>query len=247
MPLIKTTYKVLIEFTSPLLGTETKGGEYFKRKRIMELEKEIKRLQRFLNAKSRSEKEKKAVMEKLEELQEELERLRGTPENTELEELEERMDYFPRYQGKPVLLNYQVLGCLKETARDFFKDIRGAREMITRYFRVEPRHINLFDAEGNIIDEADDIVERSLRTWNPSLQAYITSLKASEAINPPAFAMFDLIVVNSMPKSLHPFDEKNIKKLLKLAGEFKGLLGWRNAGYGRFKVVEFDEMKREGI
>ena len=242
--LVKTFYRVKIEFTSPLLGSHAAGGEYFKRKRIQELEKELKKLERFLEAKSRTIEEREAAQEKYEKLLSELEELKA---GGAAEEAEEKMTVFPRYKGYPVLLDYQILGALKETARDFFKDIKGARNVVSRYFLVQPRHIFLLDEAGNVIDEPEDIVERPLRAWNPSLQTYITSLAASEAIRPPAFAEFEVVTVNDEKGKLHPFGEKEVKKLLELAGEFTRLLQWRSGGNGRFRVVEFERLKEEKI
>ena len=59
--IVKTFYKVKIEFVSPLLGSHAAGGEYFKRKRIQELEKELRKLERFLEAKSRTAEERKIL------------------------------------------------------------------------------------------------------------------------------------------------------------------------------------------
>lgn len=218
---LKNVYLVEIEFTTRLLGSQAPANEYFKRKRIQELQKEMKKLERALSKKRLSEEERIAITEKYEKLVEDYKKLVGEKEESEEES---RMTVFPRDEdGNPVLLNYQILGMLKETANNFFsKEVSGAKNLISKYFFVEPREINLYDTDGTLIDEVDDILERPLRAWNQGLQQYIVTLTSSEVINPPAKTSFKLIVWGE--GVLHPFTEKVIEQMLTIAGEQVGLL-----------------------
>jgi hypothetical protein len=56
-------------------------------------------------------------------------------------------------------------------------------------------------------------------------------------LEPPVRIEFDLEVWGS--GELHPFTEEKVLELLVIAGQQEGLLQWRNAGFGRFEVVEF--------
>ena len=235
----KSVYQVEISFTTELLGSYAPSNEFFKLRRLNELEKEIKKLERALEKKRITEEERKAILEKYEQLLKERDSLYkelGQPEGEE-----RHLTVFPRDEnGNPILYNYQILGVLKETAKDFFKHIRGARNIITKYFSVQPRRINLYDENGTIIDEVDDILERPIRIFNPVIQQYMVSLTASEVIRPPARARFELIVWGE--GTLHEFTEKEIRELLEIAGEQEGLLQWRNGGFGRFEVTLFEKV-----
>lgn len=243
----RDVYVVEIEFTSPLLGSHAPNNSYFTLRRISELEKEIKKLEKELERISKRRKnkteseEEKVLLEKIEKLKKE----RSELVKEVGDKGENRITVFPRNgKGNPIIYAYQLLGALKETAKDYFKDVKNARNLITKYFWIEPREIELYeyvDGERAIIDQVDDVYERPLRAWNQGLQSYVTTIVASEMINPPAFLEFRLEVYGA--GELHPFDQKKIEDLLFFAGKMEGLLQWRSGGYGRFRLVKFEKVE----
>ncbi len=239
----KDLYKVTLQTTTDLLGSQPANLSIYKDYLYAKLEKELKKI----------EKEIERALKKLggclepdhpltQKREEILRKLKKLEEGVALTDIDERgLTIFPRDEetGKFLIVyNYQILGCLKQTAHDFFsKKIRGARNLITRYFAVKPREILLKDGEtGEPLTPGDVYIkERPLRAYTPA--GYVVSIARSEALEPPVRIEFDLEIWGA--GELHPFTEEKVLELLVIAGQQEGLLQWRNAGFGRFEVVEF--------
>jgi len=235
MPIPKTTYYIKIRFIEPILGSlpakENLLESYIKTKLIKEIEKLEKALER-----TTSEEKRLALQEKLNSLLQEQEA------TTYLPDVANMLTVFPRDpQGNLCILNYHVLGYFKEMAGSFLKE--GFRQKFSRYTDVKAS-LNgryrecLLMRNGQPITQADAVLERSLRAWVRN--QYIVSIVASEYLAPPIETEFFLIVLGDT--KLHNITEDIIKYLLEI-GEEKGIGQWRNAGYGKFKVVEFKKVE----
>jgi hypothetical protein len=84
------------------------------------------------------------------------------------------------------------------------------------------------DEEGNI-----DYLQRSLRAM--TAQGPRVSLAKSEVLPEGTTFSFTIEVLDNSP-----LKEEHIKEILSY-GVLKGLGQWRNAGYGRFEVIEFSK------
>ncbi len=223
------TAQVVCMTTSELLGSLPASEEllekYIKSKALKELQKLEKQL-----ARAKEPEEAYALEEKIEELQE------AIGEDAPLPDAEDRLTVFARDEGGSIcLLGYQITGMLKEVAQNF-SDVKGLKNAISRYVSVKERFIPLYEDEEMTrpLRHPDKILERPLRAFTP--QGFIVSIARSELIEEPVYFKFTLQVVKT-PKT--PFTIEDMKTLLEVGGEYVGLLQWRSAGYGRFKVLDF--------
>jgi len=148
------------------------------------------------------------------------------------------------------VLNYQILGLLKETANLFFKKVgkfKSVHLLVKRYISIEAKDggqfILLKDADTKEPIDVTEIFERPLRAYTP--KGYITTITASEKLEPSVLIEFKMVVWGA--KELNPFDKEFLEKMLRVGGEQVGLLQWRNAGYGRFKLQTLELIKEETI
>jgi len=131
--------------------------------------------------------------------------------------------------GKPIMWDYQMKGFLKEAARtlaELVKDVRIGKSKFSKLTSnrlfdcmvgVYPRHI-LLNGEMGPIETRPLRVE----SWNGTRVA----LAASETMK--AGTTFD-VEIRALSDDLDPIIEQCLDY-----GAFKGLLQWRNAGFGRF-------------
>lgn len=136
---------------------------------------------------------------------------------------------FPQDDNGLHLWDYQIKGFLKEAA-NVLKDglgIRNARSKIDNYVFVKPRKIYLY-RDGEIITEPDDVLERPIRAM--TAQGQRVTLVSSEVVYKGADADFEIWIIDN--KEITP---DTIKKLLEY-GKLKGLLQWRNGGFGAFEA-----------
>lgn len=91
---------------------------------------------------------------------------------------------------------------------------------------------------GERIEKVDGYLERPLRA--ETMQGPRVALAKSEVINEGWSVEFTVRVLpNSATKTSSALDMDLVETLLEY-GQFKGLLQWRNGGYGQF---EFEEVK----
>jgi hypothetical protein len=135
---------------------------------------------------------------------------------------------FYEEDGHPVLMDYQFKGFLKN-AGNVLKDslkIKNLRSHIETSVFVNPRYIVL-------AEKPDDVLERPLRAL--TAQGPRVSLMRSDLINPGRLYSFELKVLEAGKVT-----EEALRAILSY-GELSGLLQWRNGGYGRFRVVTFEQ------
>ncbi len=140
------------------------------------------------------------------------------------EALEKGTTAFHKLDGKPILYDYMVKGFLKEAAQVFngLHNVKNMRSKMDQLVFVEPRQIPLILPEGGEIT----FCERPLRAM--TAQGPRTSVARSEQL--PAGTKFEcrLKVYKSQ------FTEALLRDLLSYGGD-KGMCQWRNGGKGRFK------------
>ena len=145
------------------------------------------------------------------------------------EEIEKSMTVFPKRDGKPFVWDYQWKGFFKDTcgALQRMKDESCAKEsskmkaykkVIDGCIFVEPREI-LFDGwNGNM-----ESCQRPLR--GQTAQGERIALANSEMIHAGTSNTFDVIVPDQYEKAVYEWLNR---------GKYRGMLQWRNGGYGRF-------------
>jgi hypothetical protein len=176
----KDVYHVVLKTVTDLLGSQPASLNLYKEYLLSKLEKELNKLEKEIE---RWEKKygtidpEHPLMVKYKEIfakKSEIES--GIVDETESKGL----TVFPRdsQTGKYIVIyNYQLLGALKATMKDFFPNIRGGRNMVTRYMKITPREILLRDWDTNELIDTVDILERPLQAWTPA--GYITSIVRS--------------------------------------------------------------------
>jgi len=150
-------------------------------------------------------------------------------------------------EGKPFIYDYQVKGFLKEACANVKRDATSKSSNVKNYKKVIDGNIFVFaeglrpSAKGKAewkrlyIQDAFpmDVNERPLRAQ--TAQGERISLARSEQIDAGASITMDIV-------TLLDEQEPMIREWLDY-GVYKGLLQWRNAGYGRFV---WDELNEDG-
>ena len=140
--------------------------------------------------------------------------------------IEQQMTVFPRFEGAPVLYDYQIKGFFKDSAGSLRKvpgtessKIKAYKKEIDGLVFVSPRHIPIhFDGEIGCC-------QRPLRASTP--QGERVALAHSEAIPAGAVLEFEVTcLTDGIAKAVLEWLEY---------GKLRGLGQWRNSGKGRFE------------
>lgn len=168
---------------------------------------------------------------------EEVAAIEKTLEERTADEIENAMTIYPTEGGKPYILNYQFKGFLKAAVLATCID-SGAytkeqlkKLTLTKYTYKRTVDNLWFPAPRRIILNLSGpltVIQRPLRA--ETLRGERICLAISEAA--PAGTTFDCEI-----KYINPKHEDVIRACLDY-GELKGLLQWRNAGYGSFTWEE---------
>jgi len=160
-----------------------------------------------------------------------------------------KMTFF-RKDGRPVLMDYEIKGYLKEAASILpqFLGIPGRRRevpsptfvkgQLDRWLFVSPRHVPFIGPDGRIKEDVDGSIIHFLRAMTRQ-GPRVTPLE-SDFIEAGARLAFTISVIEHCPIS-----EEALRAWLAYAEEGMGLLVWRTAGYGRFRVIGFAPVQRE--
>ena len=141
--------------------------------------------------------------------------------------------------GNVIIKGYQIKGFMKEAAKAL-KDQLGLASCVSKIDNF------VFIAEDNIpvmrggewIKQPDNFLERPLRGETP--QGPRVSLAKSEQICGDWYIDITVKVIeNKKTAKSIALDMGVIEELLSY-GQFKGLLQWRNAGYGSFRIEEIE-------
>ena len=212
--------KARITLTEPMLGT-TAGDSDIVRK--------------FIAAKVKDS--KSPTIDKDANATEEVDVVEKTLAERTADEIENAMTIYPTDDGKPFIWDYQVKGFLKAAVLALCID-SGAytkeqlkKLTLTRYTYKRTVDNLWFPAPRRIILNLSGpltVIQRPLRA--ETLRGERICLAISEAA--PAGTTFDCEI-----KYINPVHENIIRACLDY-GELKGLLQWRNAGWGRFTWKE---------
>lgn len=145
-------------------------------------------------------------------------------------EIEKSMTVFPRNkEGQPIVYDYQWKGFFKDTcgALQKMKDeacakesakLKAYKKVIDGCIFVEPRMIP-FDGWNGVMESC----QRPLR--GQTAQGERIALANSEMIHAGTSNTFDVIVPDQYEKLVYEWLNR---------GKYRGMLQWRNGGYGRF-------------
>lgn len=139
--------------------------------------------------------------------------------------------------GNVIIKGYQIKGFMKEAAKAL-KDQLGLASCVSKIDNF------VFIAEDNIpvmrggewIKQPDNFLERPLRGETP--QGPRVSLAKSEQICGDWYIDITVKVIENKKTAKSVALDIGVVEELLSYGQFKGLLQWRNAGYGSFRVEE---------
>ena len=144
----------------------------------------------------------------------------------------------------PVIRAHQILGFLKEAANNF-KDalgIRNARDKVSKYVRIMPYNLYIYDTEiapENIVDDVDGIEERPLKAM--TAQGPRVSIAKSEVIKSKRDKLVQFEVWLYKNKEI---TWEILEALMEEYGRVNGISQWRNSGYyGAFEVVSVEDIE----
>lgn len=204
--------KVRITGISPLLGS-------------ISLDKEV--ATNFIASKTKTEEEKARALEDMKDL----------PEDEVLEK--ETTGFYRDDNMCPILKDYQIKGFFKGAAKALKDQLKIAAytTKIDNFVFIVERNIPLM-RDGVQISGVDGVTERPLRC--ETMQGPRVALARSERIDEGWSAEFTVRVVeNAGTAKSTAITLDTIRELLNY-GELKGLLQWRNAGYGSFTYEEVE-------
>lgn len=139
--------------------------------------------------------------------------------------------------GNIILKAYQIKGFFKDAARALKDQIKLTSHVskVDNYVFLKERDIQLL-RDGKPIKEADDFLERPLRA--ETAQGPRVALAKSEIVNEGWTLEFTVKVVENKGTAKSVAMSMDVVRSLFEYGEMKGLLQWRNAGYGSFELEE---------
>lgn len=141
--------------------------------------------------------------------------------------------------GNVIIKGYQIKGFMKEAAKAL-KDQLGLASCVSKIDNF------VFIAEDNIpvmrggewIKQPDNFLERPLRGETP--QGPRVSLAKSEQICGDWYIDITVKVIENKKTAKSVALDIGVVEELLSYGQFKGLLQWRNAGYGSFRIEEIE-------
>ena len=147
--------------------------------------------------------------------------------------------YRDEQTGNLILKGYQIKGFFKAAAQAIKDQIKlsACTSRIDNYLFIQESNIPLM-RDGKPIENPDGYLERPLRA--STAQGPRVALAKSEMVKAGWELEFTIkIVEHNGTKQSKAIDEEMVKEMLAY-GELKGLLQWRNGGYGSFtyEVVE---------
>jgi hypothetical protein len=160
-------------------------------------------------------------------------------EETEDIKLEEKgKTIFMRDDKGLYILNYLVLGFLKEASESVFKqlDIKQMKSKITKFCFIRPRKIHfLLEGTDDVIQQADGTLSRPIKCQ--TMQGPRVSIANSEYIKAGSELEFEINMIEPNGE----IKEETLQTLLQF-GQFKGLGQFRNGTYGSFELLDFQRV-----
>lgn len=150
------------------------------------------------------------------------------------ETADNRMTVFPRHDGAPCVLDYQIKGMFKDVCGKLSRakasksaKLRAYKKTVDGVIFVQPRFIPYNLPEGCEIG----VCERPLRASTP--QGERVALASSETVPEGTTIEFEILLMDS---DVRPFVEEWLDY-----GELGGFGQWRNSGKGTFLWDELDK------
>ena len=137
--------------------------------------------------------------------------------------------------GNIILKGYQIKGFLKEAAKAL-KDQLGLASCVSKidnFVFIAEDCIPIM-RDGEIVQNPDGYLERPLRGDTP--QGPRVSLAKSEQVTGDWYVDITVKVIENKKTAKSISMSMDVVEELLEYGQFKGLLQWRNAGYGSFRV-----------
>ena len=142
--------------------------------------------------------------------------------------------------GNVILKGYQIKGFLKEAAKAL-KDQLGLASCVSKvdnFIFIEEANIPIM-RDGKWVEEPDGYLERPLR--GETAQGPRVSLAKSEQVIGDWYIDITVKVLQNKKTAKSIALDMGVVEEMLAYGQFKGLLQWRNAGYGSFTVEEIRE------
>lgn len=155
------------------------------------------------------------------------------------ETVEEKVTGFYRdtATGGIMLRDYHIKGFLKSAAKTL-KDQLGLTNYLSKvdnFIFIKERELFLYNQETNErIMDPDGFLERPLR--GQTAQGERVALAKSEVVNAPWYIDVTVKVLDNKGTAKSIGLTMDVVEELLSYGELKGLLQWRNAGYGSFST-----------
>ncbi len=147
--------------------------------------------------------------------------------------------YRDAVNGNIILKGYQIKGFLKEAAKAL-KDQLGLASCVSKidnFVFIAEDCIPIM-RDGEIVQNPDGYLERPLRGDTP--QGPRVSLAKSEQVTGDWYVDITVKVIENKKTAKSISMSMDVVEELLEYGQFKGLLQWRNAGYGSFRVEVLD-------
>lgn len=162
-----------------------------------------------------------------------------------VQELDEKgvTGFYRDNDGDLILKAYQIKGFFKDAARALKDQIKLTSHVskVDNYVFLVERNIKIL-RDGKPLKDADDYLERPLRA--ETAQGPRVALAKSEIVNEGWTIEFTVKVVENKGTAKSVAMTMDVVRSLFEYGELKGLLQWRNAGYGSFEVEEIPLEKK---
>lgn len=162
----------------------------------------------------------------------------GGSDEVDIEAIEEKgWTGFHSDENGIFIFDYMIKGFLKHwgnVLKDELK-IKAMRSKIDDVLFIFPRKIYPQNEKGETIKEPTGLVERPLRAM--TMQGPRVSLARSDYLPVGTSFKFSIELINTGKKEI----TADIIKELLAHGKYAGLGQFRNGGYGRFEVIEFEE------
>lgn len=147
--------------------------------------------------------------------------------------------------GNFILKEYQVKGFLKEAAR-CLKDQLGLVAPVSKidnFVFIRETNLVIHTSTGGTVTQADEILERPLRAL--TAQGPRVALAYSEMVKDWSIEFTLRVLQNEGSKKSIAMDMGVIEELFEY-GSMKGLLQWRNGGYGKFAYKRISDVTTNG-
>lgn len=168
------------------------------------------------------------------------EKKRAQEDVQSVEELEKAMTGFYRNDGGIIMKAYQIKGFFKSAAKAMKAQVNLAQSTskIDNYLFIKERELPIM-RDGHQVSAPDGCLERPQLC--ETAQGPRVSLAKSEVVTGEWYVEFTVRVLpNKGTAKSSALNMAMVEDLLGY-GEFKGLLQWRNAGYGSFRFEEITE------